>query len=156
MFASTAILYNHESPRRPTSFVARKISHEVARIALGKSDRLALGNIDVHRDWGYAPDYVDAMIRIVACSHRLTITSSRPDDSHTVREFVDEAFRHVGVEDWEQFVVIDPALYRPADPKELVGDPSRLRALGWRPSVDFTQLVALMVDHDLDVLRAES
>lgn len=155
MFASTAILYNHESPRRPTSFVARKISHEVARIALGMSDRLTLGNIDVHRDWGYAPDYVDAMIRIARAPSAgdYIVATGR---SHSVRDFVDEAFRHVGIEDWERFVVIDPAFYRPADPKELVGDPARLRALGWRPSVDFGQLVSLMVDHDLEVLRGES
>ena len=155
MFASTAILYNHESPRRPTSFVARKISHEVARIALGMSDRLTLGNIDVHRDWGYAPDYVDAMIRIARAPSAgdYIVATGR---SHSVRDFVDAAFSHVGIEDWERFVVIDPAFYRPADPKELVGDPARLRALGWRPSVDFVQLVSLMVDHDLEVLRAES
>jgi len=155
MFASTAILYNHESPRRPTSFVARKISHEVARIALGMSDRLTLGNIEVHRDWGYAPDYVDAMVRIARAPSAgdYIVATGR---SHSVRDFVDAAFRHVGIDDWERFVVIDPAFYRPADPKELVGDPARLRALGWQPSVDFRQLVALMVDHDLDAVRAES
>jgi GDPmannose 4,6-dehydratase len=154
MFASSAILYNHESPRRPESFVARKISLEVARISLGLSDRLALGNIDVHRDWGYAPDYVDAMIRI-----------SRADDasdfivatgvSHSVRDFVDTAFAYIGVTDWSRYVVIDPAFYRPADPKELVGDPTRLKSLGWEPSVDFDALVTLMVRADLDALQAQ-
>lgn len=155
MFASTAILYNHESPRRPESFVARKISREVARISLGLSDRLVLGNIDVHRDWGYAPDYVDAMLRIAR--------AVRPNDfivatgvSHTVRDFVDEAFRYVGIPNWHDYVVIDPAFYRPADPKELVGDSSRLRTLGWSPSVDFSDLVQLMVDSDLEQARVGS
>lgn len=152
MFASAAILYNHESPQRPESFVARKISQEVARISLGKSDRLVLGNIDVHRDWGFAPDYVDAMLRIAS--------ADRPGDfivatgaSHTVRDFVAAAFHHIGITDWERYVVIDPSLYRPADPKQLVGDPSRLRTLGWKPSVDFVQLVHLMVETDIERLR---
>ncbi|MFT2816917.1 GDP-mannose 4,6-dehydratase [Leifsonia sp. A12D58] len=148
MFASSAILFNHESPQRPVSFVARKISQEVARISLGLSDKLVLGNIDVHRDWGYAPDYVDAMLRIGradAAGDFVVATGV----SHTVREFVQAAFAHIGIDHWESYVVIDPAFYRPADPKELVGDPSRLRALGWQPSVDFTQLVSLMVDSDL-------
>ena len=152
MFASSAILYNHESPQRPVSFVARKISREVARISLGQTERLVLGNIDVHRDWGYAPDYVDAMLRIGR--------AAKPNDyvvatgvSHTVRDFVHAAFRHIGIEDSEPYIFIDPALYRPADPKELVGDPSRLRQLGWAPSVDFTELVNLMVDFDVQLLR---
>lgn len=154
MFASTAILYNHESPLRPLSFVARKISHEVARIALGLSDGFALGNIDVKRDWGYAPDYVDAMVRIAradAADDFIVATGS----SHSVRDFVDAAFRHVGIEDWERHVGTDPRFYRPADPQALVGDPARLTAIGWRPTVDFTALVSLMVDHDLGVLRAD-
>ncbi|POH69710.1 GDP-mannose 4,6 dehydratase [Cryobacterium zongtaii] len=154
MFASSAILYNHESPRRPETFVARKISQEVARISLGLSDRLALGNIDVHRDWGYAPDYVDAMIRISradSASDFIVATGV----SHSVRDFVDAAFAYIGVDDWSRYVVIDPAFYRPADPKELVGDPTRLKALGWEPSVDFTDLVTLMVQADLDALQAD-
>lgn len=153
MFASSAILYNHESPRRPETFVARKISQEVARISLGLSDRLALGNIDVHRDWGYAPDYVDAMIRISradSASDFIVATGV----SHSVRDFVDTAFAYIGVDDWSQYVVIDPAFYRPADPKELVGDPTRLKALGWEPSVDFEDLVTLMVRADLEALQA--
>jgi GDPmannose 4,6-dehydratase len=152
MFASSAILFNHESPQRPETFVARKISREVARIALGLSDRLVLGNIDVHRDWGYAPDYVDAMLRIGRAAD--------PNDfivatgvSHTVREFVDAAFRHIGIDDYAPYLFIDPAFYRPADPKQLVGNPQRLRELGWAPSVDFDQLVSLMVDSDLALAR---
>ena len=153
MKASTAILYNHESPRRPAAFVTRKITAEVARISLGLSDRLVLGNIDVYRDWGYAPDYVDAMVRI--------LDAPEPNDyivatgrAHSVREFVQSAFAHVGITDWERFVSIDPALYRPADPKQLVGDPTRLRSLGWEPTVDFEQLVHFMVDADLAAARS--
>lgn len=152
MFASSAILFNHESPQRPETFVARKISREVARISLGLSERLVLGNIDVHRDWGYAPDYVDAMLRIGR--------AEQPNDfvvatgvSHTVREFVQAAFNHIGIDDYEPYLFIDPAFYRPADPKQLVGNPHRLRELGWTPSVDFRQLVSLMVDSDLALAR---
>ena len=153
MHVSAAILYNHESPRRPESFVARKIAVAVARISLGRQDELVLGNIDVHRDWGFAPDYVDAMTRIVA--------QDRPDDyivatgeSHSVREFVQVAFEHVGVDDWERRIVIDPALYRPADPQSLVGDATRLRSIGWSPTVGFVELVRTMVDAELDILRS--
>ena len=154
MFASSAILYNHESPRRPHSFVARKISHEAARISLGLSDALVLGQMDVFRDWGYAPDYVDAMMRILG--------ADEPGDfvvatgvAHSVRQFVEHAFAYVGIDDWSSYVSVDPALYRPADPKQLVGDPTRLRALGWEPSVDFEQLVHLMVDADIRALQAD-
>jgi len=152
MFASSAILYNHESPTRPESFVARKISREVARISLGLSERLTLGNIDVHRDWGYAPDYVDALVRIsrAAAADDFIVATGV---AHSVRDFVDTAFKHIGVTDASRYVVIDPAFYRPADPKELVGDPSRLKALGWEPSVNFEQLVTLMVDADIESLR---
>lgn len=148
MFASSAILYNHESPTRPETFVARKISREVARISLGLSDRLTLGNIDVFRDWGYAPDYVDALVRISraeAAGDFIVATGV----AHSVRDFVGAAFAHIGITDWSRYVAIDPAFYRPADPKELVGDPTRLKTLGWQPSVDFEQLVALMVDADI-------
>lgn len=152
LHASAAILYNHESPRRPRSFVARKIASEVASISLGRSSTLVLGNIDVYRDWGFAPDYVDAMIRITAqptASDFVVATG----EAHSVREFVIEAFAHVGIDDWERHVTIDPDLYRPADPKSLVGDPQRLYSIGWRPTVDFTSLVRLMVDSDLEALR---
>ncbi|TXN28391.1 GDP-mannose 4,6-dehydratase [Lacisediminihabitans profunda] len=152
MYVSTAILYNHESPRRPETFVARKIAVAVARIAAGLQETITLGNIEVHRDWGYAPDYVDAMIRII--SHPMSgdfIVATGV--SHTVREFVAEAFDVAGVSHWEDRVIIDPALYRPADPQTLVGDPSRLRSLGWEPSVSFRQLVRIMVTSELDRLR---
>lgn len=149
MHVSSAILYNHESPRRPEQFVARKIAKAVVSIALGTQEELALGNIDVHRDWGYAPDYVDAMIRIV--------DNDQPGDfivatgqSHTVREFVAEAFAAAGVSDWEHRVVIDPQFYRPADPEQLVGDSSKLRSIGWAPTVDFPELVRIMVDAEFE------
>ena len=154
MMASSAILYNHESPRRPESFVARKISRGAARISLGLSDRLTLGNIDISRDWGYAPDYVDAMIRILDAPQAgdyIVATGV----AHSVRQFVHSAFAHAGIDDWETYVTIDPSLYRPADPKRLVGDPARLKALGWEPSVQFEELVQIMVESDLESLRAE-
>ena len=151
MFATSAILYNHESPRRPATFVARKITRAVAAMARGSQETLSLGNIDVLRDWGYAPDHVDGMIRV--------LNADEPDDyvvatgeARSVREFVAAAFAAVGIDDWESRVAIDPSLYRPADPRALVGDPSRLRSLGWRPSVDFEELVAIMVRADLDAL----
>lgn len=155
MHISAAILYNHESPRRPATFVARKITRGAARIALGLQSELVLGNIDVHRDWGYAPDYVDAMIRIVSepAGDDYVVATG---ESHTVREFVAEAFTHLGIGDWESRIRIDPGLYRPADPQRLVGDSSRLQSIGWRPSVDFASLVHIMVDADLaDLARDE-
>lgn len=154
LFASAAILYNHESPRRPETFVARKISREVARISLGLSDDLTLGNMDVYRDWGYAPDFVEAMLVI--------LEADLPGDyvvatgvAHSVRQFVEVAFDYVGIADWERYVHVDRALYRPSDPRQLVGDPARIRRLGWSPSVDFEQLVRLMVDADLTAVREQ-
>ncbi|MFN8045900.1 MAG: GDP-mannose 4,6-dehydratase [Dermatophilaceae bacterium] len=152
LHASTAILYNHESPRRPTTFVTRKITRTVASIAAGSSDSLRLGNLDARRDWGWAPDYVDAMVR--------AIRHDRSDDyivatghAHSVRDFVAIAFAHVGIDDWERHVVVDPGLFRPADPTLLVGDPGHARrTLGWTTSHDFQALVQAMVDHDVALL----
>jgi len=148
MHISSAILYNHESPRRPETFVARKIAIAVARIARGEQETLSLGNIDVRRDWGYAPDYVEAMVTI--------IENETPGDfivatgeSHSVREFVAEAFAVAGVVDWESRIIIDPQFYRPADPDVLVGDSARLRSIGWQPSVGFAELVRIMVEAEL-------
>lgn len=153
MHVSTAILYNHESPRRPETFVARKITMAVARIALGMQETITLGNIDAFRDWGYAPDYVQAMM--------LIISREEPGDfivatgeSHSVREFLAEAFECAGVTDWHSRVIIDPGLYRPVDPLQLVGDPALLRSIGWQPQVGFTELVRIMVLADLELLRA--
>ena len=149
LHASSLVLYNHESPRRPTGFVTRKITAGVASIAQGRASELVLGNLDARRDWGWAPDYVDAMI--------LAARADMPDDyviatgvGHTVRDFVAAAFIAAGVEDWERFIRQDPALLRPADAGELVGDATRARdALGWSPTVAFTEVVAAMVDADL-------
>ncbi len=153
MFVSTAILYNHESPRRPETFVARKIAMSVARIARGLQETITLGNVDVARDWGYAPDYVDAMIRIISqptSDDYIVATGS----SHTVRQFLAEAFAVAGITDWQERLIIDPGLYRPADPHRLVGDPARLRAIGWKPSVTFKELVSVMVNSELERLSA--
>ncbi|HEU5240719.1 MAG TPA: GDP-mannose 4,6-dehydratase [Ornithinibacter sp.] len=146
LFTATVILYNHESPRRPATFVTRKITSTVAAIAAGRADRLTLGNLDARRDWGWAPDYVDAMVRAVR--------HDQPGDyvvatghAHSVRDFVAAAFAHAGVERWERLVDVDPSLLRPADPGLLVGDPTRAReVLGWRPTVGFQDLVGHLVD----------
>lgn len=155
LHASTAILYNHESPRRPPQFVTRKITSTVARIAKGSGEQLRLGNLDARRDWGWAPDYVDAMLRAVE--------HDEPGDyviatgqAHSVREFVAAAFAAAGVSDWQDRVVVDPEFFRPVDSVELVGDPGRARrVLGWTPSVGFADLVARMVQHDLAELSSQ-
>jgi GDPmannose 4,6-dehydratase len=149
---SSAILYNHESPRRPATFVTRRITQGVARIARGSAEPLRLGNLEARRDWGFAGDYAEAL--------RLIARHLRPDDfvvatgvSHSVADFVQAAFRHVGIDDWRDRIEVDRALTRPADPGEQRGDASKARqVLGWRPSVDFDQMVAAMVDADLDEL----
>ncbi|MGU3432783.1 GDP-mannose 4,6-dehydratase [Actinomycetes bacterium M1A6_2h] len=154
LWAANAILYNHESPRRPTAFVTRKITHGAAEIAAGLSDKLALGNLDVRRDWGWAPDYVDALVRIAL--------ADEPDDfvvatgeSHSVREFAHAALTAAGVEDWADRVTVDERFNRPADGMELVGDPSKARSvLGWAPTKTFTEVVAAMVEHDLSQISA--
>lgn len=149
-FAATGILYNHESPRRPATFVTRKITAAAARISLGLQDELELGDLDVERDWGWAPDYVDAMLR--AMHHDV------PDDfviatgeTHTVREFVQAAFAAAGVTDWADRVRVNPEFLRPAEIASMRGDASHaLAELGWRPTVRFEELVARMVQADLD------
>ena len=154
--AVSCILYNHESPRRPETFVTRKITAGVARIARGLQQDLAMGNLDARRDWGWAPDYVAAMM--------LAVRADEPRDyviatgvSHSVREFVEAAFRAAGIEDWDGRVTVDPRFVRPADAPELVGDAGRARALlGWTPSVGFQDVVARMVASDLDLLAAET
>ena len=146
---SSLVLYNHESPRRPPTFVTRKITSTVAAIASGRADRLLLGNLDARRDWGWAPDYVDAMVR-AARVHEARDYVIATGVSHSVRDFVAAAFRHAGIGDWEGLVELDPALLRPADPTELCGD-ARLaqELLGWRPTVGFEDLVGEMVRADL-------
>jgi len=154
LFAASGILFNHESPRRGLEFVTRKISDGVARIKLGVADELRLGDLEPKRDWGYAGDYVRAMW--------LMLQQDEPKDyviatgeQHSVREFVELAFGHAGL-DWERHVVRDEQLVRPAEVFDLVGDASRARrGLGWEPRVPFRELVELMVDADLDRLSRE-
>ena len=149
LHAVSVILYNHESPGRPTTFVTRKITRGVAEIALGRAAELVLGNLDARRDWGWAPDYVDAMRR--ALSH------PDPDDyvvatgrDRSVRDFVAAAFSRVDIDRWEELVRVDPALLRRADPSLLVGDARKARhRLGWAPTVPFDEVVGRMVDADL-------
>jgi GDPmannose 4,6-dehydratase len=138
IYACSGILFNHESPRRGLEFVTRKVTDGVARLKLGLAKELALGNLDAKRDWGFAGDYVVAM-----------------GENHTVRELVEIAFRHAGL-DWQRFVRSDPNLLRPAEVDTLIGDPTKARErLGWRPKVSFAELVAMMVDADVARLRAQ-
>ncbi len=147
MFCVTGILYNHESPRRRSEFVTRKITRAVARIANGRQDKLEIGNLDARRDWGYAPDYVRAM--------HLMLTRTEPHDFvvatgvlHTVRDLCAIAFAHAGL-DWQEHVVSVGKFYRPEDTVPLQGDPTRIQsALGWKPTRTFTEIVREMVDHD--------
>lgn len=145
---SSAVLFNHESPRRPTAFVTRKITSGAVEVAAGRSDELRLGNLAAVRDWGWAPDYVDAMVRMSR--------ADAPDDyvvatgvPHTVEDFVAAAFTAAGVPDWRRHVVVDPRFFRPVDGVALVGDAARAHErLGWRPTVGFEETVARMVEAD--------
>jgi GDPmannose 4,6-dehydratase len=152
IFGCSGILFNHESPRRGLEFVTHKITHTAARIKLGLANELRLGNLEARRDWGFAGDYVRAMW--------LMLQQENPDDyvvatgeTHSVREFVEEAFSYLGL-DWQRHVVQDPRYYRPAEVDLLVGDPGKAgEALGWEPLVDFRQLVRMMLDADIDQLK---
>jgi GDPmannose 4,6-dehydratase len=153
LYAVSGILFNHESPRRGIEFVTRKVTDGVARIKLGLARELRLGNLEARRDWGFAGDYVDAMWRM--------LQRDQPQDyvigsgeTHSVRELVELAFAHVGL-DYRQHVVSDPKYYRPAEVDLLLADPSKARReLGWTPKVGFTELVAMMVDADMERLAA--
>lgn len=149
LHAVSAVLYNHESPRRPSQFVTRKITSTVAAIVRGEAHELVLGNLDARRDWGWAPDYVDAMVRAARADEaRDYVVAS--GQSRSVRDFVASAFAHAGVTGWESLVRIDPAFVRPAEATDLVGDASRARdLLGWRPTVSFEEMVLRMVEADL-------
>lgn len=153
MHASSGILFNHESPRRGPEFVTRKISRAVARISLGLQDEVALGNLDARRDWGFAGDYVEAMWLMVqrpAADDYVVATG----ETHSVRDFLDLAFAHVGIDDWSRHVRTDPLFLRPAEVDVLVGDPTKAReVLGWKPGVGFAELVRMMVDADLAACR---
>ncbi|MCS6773134.1 MAG: GDP-mannose 4,6-dehydratase [Thermoflexales bacterium] len=154
LFACSGILFNHESPRRGLEFVTRKVTHAVARIKLGLQHELRLGNLEARRDWGFAGDYVRAMW--------LMLQQDKPDDyvvatgeTHSVRELCEVAFSHVGL-NWQDYVVVDPKYYRPAEVDLLIGDASKAhRVLGWQPEVTFEQLVRMMVDADLEALQRQ-
>jgi GDPmannose 4,6-dehydratase len=148
LFAVSGILFNHESPRRGLEFVTRKVTDAVARIKLGLADSLSLGNLDAQRDWGFAGDYVRAMWMMLQrdTAEDFVVATGV---SHSVRELVEIAFEHAGL-DWQKHVKLDPSLLRPAEVDQLVGDASKARAvLGWEPTVDFASLVRMMVDADL-------
>ena len=152
LHASCGILFNHESPRRGETFVTRKITRAVAQIALGADDKLYLGNLEARRDWGFAGDYVDAMWRMLQQDAPADYVIGT-GESHTVREFVEAAFAHAGL-DWREHVRIDPRYYRPAEVDDLRADPSKARRLlGWEPRVGFQALVHMMVDADIAALR---
>jgi len=154
MFAVSGILFNHESPRRGLEFVTRKVTDGVARIKLGLADTLTLGNLEAHRDWGFAGDYVRAMWMMLQ-QHQADDFVIATGVSHSVRELVEIAFAHAGLE-WQRHVTLDPALLRPAEVDRLIGDPGKARrVLGWEPSVDFAGLVRMMVDADLARLSAQ-
>jgi len=155
LFAVSGILFNHESPRRGLEFVTRKVSHEVARIKLGLSKELRLGNLEAKRDWGFAGDYVVAMWQMLQGPDPIDYVIGT-GIQHSVRDLLVRAFEHVDL-DWNDYVKYDERLTRPAEVDTLVADPTRARReLGWKPVVDFAGLVRMMVDHDLDQLRSGS
>ena len=153
LFAVSGVLFNHESPRRGLEFVTRKVTDGVARIKLGLADSLALGNLDAHRDWGFAGDYVRAMWMMLQQDTAADYVIAT-GVSHSVRDLVQTAFDHVGL-DWHQYVKTDSRFLRPAEVDHLVGDATKAHTdLSWQPSVDFTGLITMMVDADLARLRA--
>ena len=149
MFICNGILFNHESERRGRTFVTRKITTGIADILAKRKDKIYLGNLDAKRDWGYAPEYVEAMW--------LMLQQDKPDDyviatgeTHSIREFLDEAFALVGIKDWQKYVGVDPAYYRPQEVNLLLGDSSKAaKKLGWQPKVKFKELVKIMLEADL-------
>ena len=153
IFACSGILFNHESERRGVEFVTRKISDGVARIHLGLADHISLGNLEAKRDWGYAPDYVEAMW--------LMLQQDKPSDyviatgeTHSIRDFLTHAFSHIGVDDWSKYIKQDPRFMRPAEVDVLRGDSSLAKEqLGWQPKVNFQQLVSKMVTNDINLLK---
>ncbi|HET8762790.1 MAG TPA: GDP-mannose 4,6-dehydratase [Gemmatimonadales bacterium] len=152
LYAVSGILFNHESPRRGIEFVTRKVTDGVARIKLGLAKELRLGNLDARRDWGFAGDYVDAMWRMLQQPEAEDYVIGT-GTTHSVRELVQAAFSHVGL-DWEKHVVVDPRFIRPAEVDLLQADPTKARSkLGWKPGVSFEELVAMMVDADLARLQ---
>jgi GDPmannose 4,6-dehydratase len=154
MYAVNGILFNHESPRRGPTFVTRKITRAVGAILRGEQDKLALGNLDAKRDWGYARDYMEGawrMLQVDEADDYVLATG----ETHSVREFLEQAFGHAGLA-WENYVVIDSRYFRPAEVDHLIGDYSKAKAkLGWEPTVRFEELVRMMVDHDRERQLAE-
>jgi GDPmannose 4,6-dehydratase len=151
LFAVSGILFNHESPRRGLEFVTRKVTDGVARIKLGKANELRLGNLNAHRDWGYAGDYVRAMWSMLQQDEADDYVIAT-GESHSVQDLVEIAFDHAGLE-WQKYVKEDPALLRPAEVDHLIGDASKAKSrFGWEPSIDFAGLVRMMVDADLERL----
>jgi len=149
LWASTAILYNHESPERPDTFVTRKITKAVARISLGLQETLELGGLDTRRDWGWAPDYVDAMVRILDQETPRDFVVATGED-HSIEDFVRVAFEHVEIADWRDRIRLSSDFVRPTDPTRSVGDATLARTLlGWTPTVSFEELVHRMVDNDV-------
>jgi len=156
MFCVSGILFNHESPRRGLEFVTRKISHGVAKIHLGQSDHVVLGNLSAKRDWGFAGDYVRAMW--------MMLQQGKPQDfvvamgqNHTVAEFAKEAFGAVGIDNWEKYVKVSKELFRPAEVDFLIGDAAKAKkVLGWEPQTSFKDLVKMMVDADIELLKKNS
>ena len=149
MHINCGILFNHEGPRRGLEFVTRKISNAVARISLGKQKEIVLGNLDAKRDWGYAGDYVEGMWRM--------LQQEKPGDyvlatgeTYSIEDFLSEAFKHIGIDDWKPYVRQDPAFMRPAEVDLLLGNPTKAeKELGWKRKVDFAGLVKMMVEHDI-------
>jgi GDPmannose 4,6-dehydratase len=154
LYAVNGILFNHESPRRGATFVTRKITRAIGAILRGEQDELRLGNLDAKRDWGYARDYMEGAWRM--------LQADEPDDyvlatgkTHSVREFLDEAFGYAGL-DWNEYVTIDERYFRPAEVDLLLGDASKAKQqLGWEPTVRFDELVRMMVDHDRERRQTE-
>ena len=153
MFACSGILFNHESERRGIEFVTRKITDGVARIHLGLQDKIMLGNLEAKRDWGYSPDYCEAMW--------LMLQQDTPDDyvistgeTHSIREFLDAAFKHIGIDDWSNYVGQDPRFMRPAEVDVLRGDSTKAQTnLNWTPKTSFEDLVGKMVSNDIKILE---
>ncbi len=156
MFAVNGILFNHESPRRGETFVTRKITRAATRIKLGLQDRVFLGNLDAKRDWGYAKDYVEGMWLMLQHDEPTDFVLST-NETYSIRQFLDFSFNHLGVEDWSDYVEIDPRYFRPTEVNLLLGDYSKAKELlGWEPKVSCKELAEIMVDHDLELAKQEA
>lgn len=155
LFSASGIMFNHESPRRTVEFITRKITYNLAGIKAGKLKELLLGNLEARRDWGYAPDYVAAMWKMLQCESADDFVIGT-GETHSVRDFLDEAFSYLNM-DWREYVKIDPQFYRPNDGDFLQADLGKAkRVLGWEPTVLFKDLVRIMVDADLELIGIES